>query len=267
MTRNYIYIFLLSLLPTILIVYFFKPSYQEAIDNKLRKSRELVIRGELDSALWQVYNVYNYEFHYGAANKLEDSIEVLINKREVAKLRVEIKKGIKELEKGVTIDWNKYPLEHYYFPIVHTAQYGNILDCIIEDYKVDTLNNDIQTFKGLVINFQKKEFPLMRKFYSIKVDSLLMNENIRVETSGILNKTLVFYSDKFTKKENWEYVDCSRLEFERLRFDSLVFRKLNSDSIVRTQKIESKKDSEFGVPLPCGMEFGFLTNNRRIKKN
>lgn len=267
MPKNFIIVFLLSFLPTSLIVYFFKPTYEEDIDNRLRKSRELVISGELDSAKWEIWDVRNYEFHFLAAIKLIDSIDVLIDKREIAKLRVEIKEGIKALKKGVTIDWNKYPLEHYYFPIVHTAKYGNILGCVIQDYKVDTMNYDIQTFKNLVINFQKKEFPLMRKFYSIKVDSLLSNENIKVETRGNLNKTLVFYSDKFTKTENWEYVDCSRLEFERLRFDSLIFRKLNSDSIVRKHKLKSKTDSELGVGLPCGLEFGFLTNNRRLKKN
>lgn len=266
MTRNYILSFLLSLLPAVLIVYFFKPTYEEAINNRLRKSRELVISGELDSAKWEIWDVRNYEFHFLAAIKLIDSIDVLIDKREIAKLRVEIKEGIEELENGITVNWNEYPLGGFYISIINTAKYGNILGCVIEDYKVDTMNYDIQTFKNLVINFQKKEFPLMRKFYSIKVDSLLSNENIRVETNGNLNKTLVFYSDKFTKTENWEYVDCSRLEFERLRFDSLIFRKLNSDSIVRKHKLESKTDSEFGVRLPCGMEFGFLTNNRRTKK-
>ena len=79
MTRNYILSFLLSLLPAVLIVYFFKPTYEEAINNRLRKSRELVISGELDSAKWEIWDVRNYEFHFLAAIKLIDSIDVLID--------------------------------------------------------------------------------------------------------------------------------------------------------------------------------------------
>lgn len=261
MIRNYILAFLLSLLPAVLIVYFLKPTYEEAIDNKLRKSRELLIRGELDSAMWEIQNVRHYEFHYDATVKLMDSIELLRDELYVEELKIEINKRIEELENSITVDWNEYPLGGFYISIIKTTSYGNIISSAIDNLKLDS--SYASKIKSLGINFQEREFPIMRKVYSRKVDSLIANENIKVETNGAFNRELIFISNKFTETKNWEYLGCSSIEFEVLRFDRVIFKRIDEGVIVNNVELESKPDSVFGNTYFCGWATGFILGNRR----